>query len=93
MLTGGSDGSICTWDINSGTLLQKLQKDQAKEVTGILSTRERIYTVGWDRKLSTFKDTEIQSMAECPVTITQDRLKGFFLFFCFYKFKWSIYNA
>ena len=56
-----------------GVLLQQLSKEMAKEVTGLISVKGFIFTVGWDRIVTCFFDEPIESIIQCPVTVQWDK--------------------
>ena len=73
MISGSSNGEIFVWNTLSGIVLQKLVKDDAREVVGILGGKDRIFSAGWDGKLVSFKIEEDVDISKCPVYIPEDR--------------------
>lgn len=58
LLTGDRSGNIQVWNASNGHLLNKLERVEDKEVTGIISLPEKskIVTVGWNRKVVVYYD-------------------------------------
>jgi len=51
LISGASNGDIFVWNVLSGIVLQKLYKNEPKEVTGVCSLPQFIYSIGWDGRL------------------------------------------
>lgn len=47
LITGARDGSVKIWNFNNGNCLQQFTTPEALEITGLVSTRQRIYVTGW----------------------------------------------
>ncbi|XP_029193047.2 WD repeat-containing protein on Y chromosome-like isoform X1 [Acropora millepora] len=58
LLTGDRSGNVQIWNASNGHLLNKLERVEEKEVTGIISLPEKskIVTVGWNRKVVVYYD-------------------------------------
>jgi len=56
LLTGSRDGSIKIWNFNNGACLRELKATDDSEVTGIICPKQRIVTVGWNHKITVYRD-------------------------------------
>ncbi|XP_046569407.1 WD repeat-containing protein on Y chromosome-like [Haliotis rubra] len=56
IITGARDGSVKVWNFNNGACLQKFQIPDESVITGIVSSKHRIYVAGWDRKVHIYVD-------------------------------------
>eukprot|EP00039_Didymoeca_costata_P005108 m.78601 g.78601 ORF g.78601 m.78601 type:complete len:1109 (+) comp12678_c0_seq2:542-3868(+) len=73
LISGASSGEIFVWNTLSGLVLIKLEQQKPAEVTGIVSTRDRIFSVGWGGKLVSFLTVDEVDVAQAPMFIQQDR--------------------
>lgn len=72
LISGASNGEIFVWNTLSGVVLQRLVKQDAREVVGVLSTKDRIYSAGWDGKLVSFLHQHDVDIAKAPIMIDED---------------------
>jgi len=72
LISGASNGEIFVWNTLSGVVLQRLVKQDAREVIGVLSTKDRIYSAGWDGKLVSFLHQHDVDIAKAPIMIDED---------------------
>ena len=56
VLTGSRDGSIKIWNFNNGACLRELSAIDDSEVTGIVCPKQRIVAVGWNHKITVYRD-------------------------------------
>ena len=73
LISGSSNGEIFVWNTLSGVVLQKLKKKVAREVIGVLDTKDRIYSAGWDGKLVSFLHHQNIDIAKAPIHVPEDR--------------------
>jgi WD40 repeat protein len=73
LISGASNGEIFIWNTLSGHILMKLVKHEAREVIGILSVADRIYSAGWDGKLVSFINPPTIDIAKVPIYVNEDR--------------------
>ncbi|XP_063362976.1 WD repeat-containing protein on Y chromosome-like [Cydia amplana] len=57
LCTGARDGSIKTWNFNTGLCLKTLTIEYMCEVTGVFWVEGRIMAIGWNRHVTEFEDT------------------------------------
>ncbi|XP_017784579.1 PREDICTED: WD repeat-containing protein on Y chromosome [Nicrophorus vespilloides] len=57
LLTGAYDGSLKTWNFNTGTCLRNMRIERNCEVTGVVWVNGRILAVGWNRHVTEFSDS------------------------------------
>ncbi len=72
LVSGSSSGEIFVWNTLSGVVLMKLLKVEAREVVGVLTTKDRIYSAGWDGRIVSFVHHEEINIAEAPIDVRQD---------------------
>ncbi|OWF37797.1 WD repeat-containing protein on Y chromosome-like [Mizuhopecten yessoensis] len=56
LITGARDGSVKVWNFNNGACLQTFNTPGGLDVTGLVSTRHRIYVTGWSRTVHIYLD-------------------------------------
>lgn len=56
LITGARDGSVKVWNFNNGACLQTFNIPGGLDVTGLVSTRHRIYVTGWSRAVYVYID-------------------------------------
>ncbi|XP_060083672.1 WD repeat-containing protein on Y chromosome-like [Ylistrum balloti] len=56
LITGARDGSVKVWNFNNGACLQTFNIPGGLDVTGLVSTRHRIYVTGWSRTVHVYID-------------------------------------
>ncbi|XP_071107369.1 WD repeat-containing protein on Y chromosome-like [Haliotis cracherodii] len=56
VITGARDGSVKVWNFNNGACLQNFQIPDHSVITGIVSSKHRIYVTGWDRRVHIYVD-------------------------------------
>ncbi|KAI4460577.1 wd40 repeat domain 95 [Holotrichia oblita] len=57
LLTGAHDGSLKTWNFNTGTCLRNMRIENNCEVTGVVWIKGRILAIGWNRHVTEFADS------------------------------------
>ncbi|XP_022093005.1 WD repeat-containing protein on Y chromosome-like isoform X2 [Acanthaster planci] len=58
LVTGGRDGSVKIWNFNNGACLRELETFDNMEVTGIICPKQRIITAGWNRRVTSYIDSD-----------------------------------
>ncbi|XP_071834643.1 cilia- and flagella-associated protein 337-like isoform X2 [Apostichopus japonicus] len=58
LITGGRDGTVKVWNFNNGACLRELEVFDYVEVTGIVCSKLRIVTTGWNRRITTYIDSD-----------------------------------
>ncbi|XP_038078621.1 WD repeat-containing protein on Y chromosome-like isoform X2 [Patiria miniata] len=58
LVTGGRDGSVKIWNFNNGACLRELETFDTMEVTGIVCPKQRIVTAGWNRRVTSYIDSD-----------------------------------
>lgn len=56
LITGARDGTVKIWNFNNGDCLQQFTTPEALEITGIVSSRQRIYVTGWCQTVHVYVD-------------------------------------
>ncbi|KAK3740293.1 hypothetical protein QZH41_018524, partial [Actinostola sp. cb2023] len=56
LITGARDGTVKIWNFNNGSCLRELEPVDEEEITGILSFKQKIIVVGWNKKIVIYKD-------------------------------------
>ena len=56
LITGARSGSVKIWNFNNGACLRELNPIDDGEVTGIVCPKQRIVTVGWNHKITVYRD-------------------------------------
>ncbi|KAL9972869.1 hypothetical protein ACROYT_G019251 [Oculina patagonica] len=64
LVTGARDGTVRIWNFNNGCCLSELQAVDNEEITGILCFKQKIITVGWNRKVTIYKDCKDEEEGE-----------------------------
>ncbi|XP_022918540.2 WD repeat-containing protein on Y chromosome [Onthophagus taurus] len=57
LLTGAHDGSLKTWNFNTGTCMRNMRIEDNCEVTGVVWIKGRILAIGWNRHVTEFADS------------------------------------
>ncbi|XP_071962420.1 WD repeat-containing protein on Y chromosome-like [Antedon mediterranea] len=57
LVTGGRNGTVKIWNFNNGACLRELEVYDSFEITGIVVPRQRIVTAGWNRRVTTYIDS------------------------------------
>lgn len=65
-ITTAPDGSVCVWSVLSGQLLQRLERKDARETIGVVSTRNAMYTINADRNISCYDDKVTIKIGNIP---------------------------
>lgn len=57
LLTGAHDGTLKTWNFNTGTCMRNMKIENNCEVTGVVWIKGRILAIGWNRHVTEFADS------------------------------------
>ncbi|CAH2075872.1 unnamed protein product, partial [Iphiclides podalirius] len=72
LLTGARDGSLKTWNFNTGVCLRTMEIEHMCEVTSCFWVEGRILAVGWNRHVTEFEDTGLSSRGKSWETRHRD---------------------
>lgn len=56
LITGSRNGTTKIWNFHNGACLRELGPTDDGEITGILCSRQKIFTVGWNHKIIEYRD-------------------------------------
>ncbi|XP_071485402.1 WD repeat-containing protein on Y chromosome-like [Diadema antillarum] len=58
LVTGGRNGTVKIWNFNNGACLRELEVFDNLEVTGIVCPKQRIVTAGWNKRITSYIDSD-----------------------------------
>ncbi|XP_041468554.1 WD repeat-containing protein on Y chromosome-like isoform X2 [Lytechinus variegatus] len=58
LVTGGRNGTVKIWNFNNGACLRELETFDNLEVTGISCPKQRIVTAGWNKRITSYIDSD-----------------------------------
>ncbi|XP_068720558.1 cilia- and flagella-associated protein 337-like [Montipora capricornis] len=64
LITGARDGTVKIWNFNNGCCLSQLKAIDDQEITAILCYKQKIITVGWNRKVVIYRDCRDEEESE-----------------------------
>ncbi|XP_077864869.1 WD repeat-containing protein on Y chromosome-like [Saccoglossus kowalevskii] len=75
LITGARNGTLKIWNFNNGACLRELQISDPYELTGIICSKHRIITTGWNRRITTYIDSEDENVGrQWPIRHNDDVL-------------------
>ncbi|CAG4961709.1 unnamed protein product [Parnassius apollo] len=72
LLTGARDGTLKTWNFNTGVCLRKMEIEHMCEVTSCFWVEGRILAVGWNRHVTEFEEGGLSALGKAWETRHSD---------------------